>query len=84
MGFRSLQNDKIFDSTNFKAFADNFDDFFFDRVGRMENIAGKGEKCWSPAFSPAFSPFPTMSLKGIFLRTVRGQGCVVKNKTRGT
>ena len=53
----------LLDLSKSKAFAD-------DRIkmtkklkialGRAENIAGKGEKCWLPAFSP----FPTMFSKG--------------------
>ena len=41
---------------------------------RAENIVGKGEKCWLPAFSP----FPTMFSKGFFLKVVKSQGCVEK------
>ena len=42
--------------------ADNFSvaqmaEFCFDRV---ENIVGKGKKCWKPAFSP----FPNMFFEG--------------------
>ena len=43
-------------------------------LGRVENILGKGDKCWSPAFSP----FPIMFSKGLCLRVVKRQDCVVK------
>ena len=32
----------------------------------IENIVGKGKKCWLPAFSP----FPTMFSKGFFFRII--------------
>ena len=35
-------------------------------LGKVENIVGKGEKCWLPAFSP----FPTMFSKGFYFRAV--------------
>ena len=38
-------------------------------LGRIENIVGKGEKCWLPAFSP----FPTMFSKAFFSRVVKSR-----------
>ena len=40
----------------------------------VENIVGKGENCWLPAFSP----FPTMFSKGLFPRVLKNRDCVVK------
>ena len=39
---------------------------------RVKNIVGKGEKCWSPAFTP----FPTMFSKGFLFRVVITLDCV--------
>ena len=55
----SLSNDKILDWSKLKAFADDKLDMAENLkyvLGRVENIVGKGEKGWLPAFSP----FPTM------------------------
>ena len=41
---------------------------------RVENIVGKGEKCWLPVFSP----FPTMFSKGFFCGVVKSLDCMVK------
>ena len=38
----------------------------------------KRRKCWLPAFSR----FPTMSLKGLFLRVIKSQDCVEKGQTQ--
>ena len=46
--------------------------FVFDRA---ENIVEKEEKWWLPAFSP----FPTMFFKGVFLKVINRQDCVVKS-----
>ena len=40
----------------------------------VEDIVGKGEKCWLPAFSP----FPTMFSKGFFCRVLNNRDCVGK------
>ena len=40
----------------------------------VENIVGKGEKCWLPVFSP----FPKMFSKGLFPTVVKSQDCMVK------
>ena len=40
----------------------------------IENIVGKGEKCWLPAFSP----FPVMFLKGFFFGVVKSHDCMTK------
>ena len=42
---------------------------------KVENIVGKGEKCWSSAVSP----FPTMFSKGYYLRVVKNLDCVEIN-----
>ena len=42
---------------------------------RVENIVGKGEN----ADYQYFSPFPTMFSKGLFVRVVKSQDCVVKS-----
>ena len=78
----TLPIDEILDLSNFKDFAEgkkkkkmplkmNF------VMGRVENIVGKGEngrKCWLPAFSP----FPTIFSKGLFVRVVKSRDCVLK------
>ena len=72
--FYCLPDDKILSLSKIKAFADdNFSvarkvQFFFYRV---ENMVGKGEKCWLPAFSP----FPAMFSKCVFSRVVKVQDC---------
>ena len=38
------------------------------------NIVGKRRKCWLPAFSP----FTTMFLQGVFLRIINTWYCLVK------
>ena len=43
-------------------------------MGRVESIVEKGEN----ADLPAFSPFPTMFSKGLFLKVIKSQDCVVK------
>ena len=53
----SLPNDKVLDWSKLKAFADDkinvtVNSKFF--MGRVENIVGKGKKCWLPAFFPFF------------------------------
>ena len=47
--FNSLPNDKFLDCSKLKAFADNkiYKKFKFG-LGRVGNIAEKGEKCWLP------------------------------------
>ena len=42
--------------------------------GRVENIVGKGENFWYPAFSA----FPTMFSKAFSFRVVKSWDCVVK------
>ena len=61
-----------------KAFADdklNLAKEFKFVLRRVDNIMGRGEKCWSPAFSP----FPTMFSKGFYFRVVKSPDCVVKS-----
>ena len=75
---KSLPNDKFLDLSELKAFADekvNMSKKFQFMVGRVENIVGKGEN----ASYQHFSPFPTMILKGFFLKNVKSRDCVVKS-----
>ena len=72
----SLPNNKIFDRTKLKAFADDRKNVAGKMkfvLGMIKNIVGKGEKCWLPAFSP----FPTMFSKGFFFRVVKSRDCMV-------
>ena len=41
--------------------------------GKGRKHCGKRRKCWLPAFSP----FPTMFSKGIFLKAVKSRNCFV-------
>ena len=43
--------------------------------GKSRKHCGKRRKCWLPAFSP----FPTNFSKGLFLRVVKSQDCVLKS-----
>ena len=43
---------------------------------RIENIVGKGNKFWFPAFSPFFTVFS----KAVYVRVVKTLDCVVKSK----
>ena len=73
----SLPTDKILDCSKLKAFADDIVDVTKKLkfvVRSLENIVVKGEKCWLPAFSP----FPTMFLKGFFPRVIKSPDCVVE------
>ena len=63
-----------------KAFAD--DNFNVSKMvqffsNREENIAGKGENA---TMVPAFSPFPTMFLKGFLFRVVKTRDCLGKGQ----
>ena len=68
---KSLPQTMILDSTKLKAFADNrihvnvilTKILVLDRVGRNR----KRRLCWLPAFSP----FPTMFLKGFALQVIK-------------
>ena len=42
---------------------------------QVENIVGKGEKCWLPAFSP----FLTVFSKVFFSKVIKSRHCVVKS-----
>ena len=72
----SLPNDKISDQPNLKDFADDkinvtyVMDFVMERV---ENIAGKGNGYQH------FLLLPTILSKGLFVRVVKSQGCLVKS-----
>ena len=74
----SLLNDKNLDAFELKAFAEdkiNVTVKLKFGLRRVENIVGKVEKCWLPAFSP----FPTMFSKDLCFRVVKSQDCVVKS-----
>ena len=78
MPVTSLQNDKFIDLSSLKAFADdkiNVREKLKFELRSVESIVGKGEKCWSPAFSP----FSTMFSKGFYLKVVKSRDCVVKS-----
>ena len=47
----------------------------FSLSDMVENIVGKGEKCWLPVFSL----FPTMFSKALFFRVLKSRDCVVKS-----
>ena len=67
--FYSLPNDKFLDWSKLKAFAYskiNVNDKLKFGLGRVENIVGKGEN----AGYPAFSAFPTVFSRALFLRVV--------------
>ena len=75
----SLPNDKIFDLSKLKAFADNKIIVtqklkFALWWGRKH--CGKRRKCWLPAFSP----FSTIFSNGYFFRVVKSRDCVVKSQ----
>ena len=44
-------------------------------LGKVQNIVGKGEKCWLPKFAS----FPTIFLKGFFFKDFKSQSCVLKS-----
>ena len=70
--FNSLPNVKIMDRSKLKAFADKI----WNENEKIEICFGKGRKhCWKrrKCWLPAFSPFPTMFSKGIFLRVVKSR-----------
>ena len=76
--FNYLPNDNILDVTKLKAFADDkkkLAQMMISDFDRVENFAGKGRKCWLPAFSP----FPAMFSKGFFLGVGKSRDCVVKS-----
>ena len=74
----SLPNDKFSDWRKLQAFADNkinatLQEMFF--LGLVENIVGKGKKCWLPAFSP----FLTMFVKDFFFRVIKSREYEVRS-----
>ena len=84
MVFNSLPNDKILVWSKLKVLVNDIINVIEKLkfvLGRVENIVGKGEnagngerrKCWLLAFSP----FPTMFLRGFFHRVVKSRDCVV-------
>ena len=72
----SLPNNKFLDQSNFKAFADNI--LYVVQIMicvsyMVENIVGKGENAGYHIFSFSHNVF-----KGLFVRVVKSQDCVVK------
>ena len=66
---KSLPNNKIVNFIKLKVFADNKINVALMMISVfewVENSVGKGEKCWQLAFSP----FPTLFAKGLFLRVI--------------
>ena len=66
----SLPNNKILDWSKLKAFADdkmNLNEKFKLVLGKVENLVGKGGKCWLHAFSP----FPTLFSKAFSFRVAK-------------
>ena len=79
LSFMSLPNDKSFDSSKLKIFADskiNVTEKLKFVLGRIKKHCGKRRKCWLPAFSP----FLTLFSKGYFLQVVKILDCVVRNE----
>ena len=66
--FTLVQNESIYSQKN-KCYLKREIHF---GIGRKH--CGKRRKCWLPAFSP----FPTMFLKGFVVRVVKSRDCVVK------
>ena len=63
----SLPRNKILDWSKLKAFADdniNVTESLKFVLRMFENILGKGEKCWLPAFSSFLTMFQKASLTG--------------------
>ena len=74
----SLPNNKIFDWSKSKAFADdkiNVTEKLKFVLGRVENIEGK----WENAGYQHFLLFPQCFSKGFFLKVVKSLDCVVKS-----
>ena len=73
-----LPDDKIFNITKFKAFAEDKLDVAKMTISlsdRVENTVEKRRKCWLSAFSS----FPTVFSKAFFCRVVKSQDHVVKS-----
>ena len=73
----SLPYDKFLDWSKLNALADNkinVTEKLKFVLGRMEKHHGKRRKCWLPAFSP----FPIMFSKDLFVRVVKSRDCVLK------
>ena len=74
---KDLPNDKSLDWLEFKAFADekiSETEKLKFVLGKLENIAGKGEN----AGYQHFLLFPAMFPKGFFFKIVKSQDCMVK------
>ena len=75
----TLPNHNFLDWSKLKALAD-------EKINETEKLKfvngrkhyGKRRKCWPPAFSP----FPIMFLKGLFVRVGISWDCVVNGKAR--
>ena len=79
-GFNPLPNDKIFDWSKLKAFADdkiNVTENLKYVLKRVENIVGKRRNYWWPAFSP----FPTMFSEAFPFRVIKSGDFVVKGQS---
>ena len=75
---RTLPNDKFFDKTKLKIFADNKPNVAIMMISlfdRLEKTVGKGEN----AGSPAFSPFATVFSKVFIFKVVKSRDCVAKS-----
>ena len=73
----TLPNDKKYDQFEFKEFEDNKLNITKKLkfvLGKSRKQCRKRRKCWLPAFSP----FPTMFSRGLFIRVVKSKACVVK------
>ena len=73
----SLPNDKNLDWSKLKVFADDTIKMTNITVsfGKVGKHCGKRRKCWLPAFSP----FPTIFSKRLFVGVVENRDCVVKS-----
>ena len=68
-----LPNHKIL--VQFKRLQNNIDLCNRFCFGNSRKHCGKRRKWWLPAFSP----FPTMFSKGLFVRVIKSRDCVVKS-----
>ena len=71
----SFTNYKILHLSKLKAFTDNTCSSNDNScLSTVRKHCGKWRKCWLPAFSP----FPTIFPKCLFLKVVKSQDCMVK------
>ena len=73
----SLPNNKIWDLTKLKAFADNLniEKMTISLFDKSRKQCGKRRKCWLPAFSPCPRVFST----AFFFRVIISWDCVVRS-----